>query len=79
MPHGEHKAVALDRLCGMTKHSVQGGGGFTRIFSSKKIRRGFISHAVPNLLWEIGHPHAMSMPLARVDLSYCNAFWLVSA
>ena len=37
-------------------------------FRTRKIRVGYISHAVPNLLWEISHPHAVSLPLARLDL-----------
>ena len=46
------------------------------LFWLRKFRHGLILHAVPYFLWDILHPHAVSLPLARLDLNYILAFSL---
>ena len=41
-----------------------------RIFCPGVFQSGFISHAVLNLLWEISHPHAVSLPLVAGGCCY---------
>ena len=57
----------------------RGRGAFDEGFFCRKFRRRFISHAVPNLLWEISHPDALSLHLGGRDLPYYSAFQCVSA
>ena len=49
--------------------TYMGGGGLHWYFVQENFDAGLsISHEVPNLLWEILHPHALSLPLARLNL-----------
>ena len=47
-----------------------GGGGAPGFFCTRTFRSEFILHAVLNLVRKILHPHAVSLPLARLDLPY---------
>ena len=56
--------------------TYRGGRGIAlEFFCTSKFRHEFISYAVPNLLWEIeviSHSHAVTMPLAMLDLQSQN-------
>ena len=55
-------------------HLEEGGGFWNGLFCMRKSRCGFISHAIPTLLWEISHPPAVSLPFARLDLPCYSVF-----